>query len=238
MARETITHFIWTDIDAEEEAAFNEWYTAEHMPDRVLRIPGFTRGRRFVALSGGPKYLAYYEMASSDVFWSKEYVAMRAEPDLRSRHFVARFRNALRSTSRVVADWDSGEGEYLGIAGMSPPEGAPGPDQKALFGIPPIGLSRIRLSKTDDELVQANFRRMDQASRGSLRPRDRVPDWVVTVEGADCDAVELALNEAREAFGPLAATDAWALMRMVSQCRPGDANQPGDGPMKPGSGPL
>ena len=58
MASDRITHFIWTDIAPEEEAAFNEWYTSEHMPDRVLRVPGFTRGRRFGALSGGPKYLA------------------------------------------------------------------------------------------------------------------------------------------------------------------------------------
>ena len=150
---------------------------------------------------------------------------MRAEPDPKSRHFVARFENALRSTSRIEADWDSGEGEYLGIAGISLPERAPGPDQQALLGIPTKGLSRIRLSKTDDDLVQGNFRRMDQASRGSLRPRDRVPSWVVTVEGSDGDAVELALNEAREAFSPLAATDAWALMRVISECRPGDASR-------------
>lgn len=35
---------IWTDIPADIEADFNEWYNREHLPDRVQRTPGFLRG--------------------------------------------------------------------------------------------------------------------------------------------------------------------------------------------------
>lgn len=42
---------VWTDIPAEIEADFNEWYNREHLPDRVLRMPGFLRGRRYVCIT-------------------------------------------------------------------------------------------------------------------------------------------------------------------------------------------
>ena len=46
---------VWTDIAPELDERFNEWYMREHMPDRVLRIPGFRHGRRFVSTSGSPR---------------------------------------------------------------------------------------------------------------------------------------------------------------------------------------
>ena len=59
---------VWADIPAEIEDDYNEWYNREHMPDRILRMPGFLRGRRYVAVesaSGGPKYLTYYDLQSA-----------------------------------------------------------------------------------------------------------------------------------------------------------------------------
>jgi len=222
MASGRITHFIWTDIAPEEEDAFNDWYENEHMPDRVLRVPGFTRGRRFGAVSGGPKYLAYYEMANSDVFWTKEYVAMRSEPDPKSRHFVARFKNALRSTATIAFERDQGEGSILGIAGMTARDNADAQllDASQIEAAFVPGLTRIRLSKTSDELVQGNFKKMDEHARGSLRPRDRVPSWVVTVEGNDRSAVATTLCSLQAAFDPQASTDASAIMDLLSTCSP------------------
>ena len=39
---------IWHDITPEGRANFYAWHGSEHMPER-LGIPGFVRGRRFVA---------------------------------------------------------------------------------------------------------------------------------------------------------------------------------------------
>ena len=41
--------FVWSDIDPDHEADFNQWYDREHMEERV-RIPGFTGARRYLAL--------------------------------------------------------------------------------------------------------------------------------------------------------------------------------------------
>jgi hypothetical protein len=52
---------LWTDVDAEHEAEFNRWYDEEHVP-RIMEVPGFLSAGRYVALRGGPKYLAMYEL--------------------------------------------------------------------------------------------------------------------------------------------------------------------------------
>jgi len=63
---------VMVDIDPAHEGELNRWYEEEHIRER-LSIPGFLRARRFVALEGGPKYLALYELASPDVLQSEEY---------------------------------------------------------------------------------------------------------------------------------------------------------------------
>ena len=40
---------IWNDITDEGRANFYEWHDREHIPERVA-IPGFLRGRRYIAL--------------------------------------------------------------------------------------------------------------------------------------------------------------------------------------------
>jgi hypothetical protein len=61
-----------TDIDPANEADFNRWYEEEHLDERMA-IPGFINARRFTALEGGPKYLALYDLESSDVLQSAPY---------------------------------------------------------------------------------------------------------------------------------------------------------------------
>jgi hypothetical protein len=47
-------------IDPKLEDALNEWYYT-HVP-RLVSIPGYESGRRYVALTSGPKYSALYEI--------------------------------------------------------------------------------------------------------------------------------------------------------------------------------
>ena len=52
---------LWTDIDPEYEEAFNRWYDEEHL-ERLLAVPGFLSAARYMAIRGGPRYLAMYEL--------------------------------------------------------------------------------------------------------------------------------------------------------------------------------
>jgi len=51
---------------------FNDWYDMEHIPERS-RIPGFETARRFVCVSGWPKYLSFYDLAEIGVLESEPY---------------------------------------------------------------------------------------------------------------------------------------------------------------------
>jgi len=54
------------------EDEFNDWYDTEHIPDRAA-IPGFESARRFVCISGWPKYLAYYDLEEIGVLERPSY---------------------------------------------------------------------------------------------------------------------------------------------------------------------
>ncbi|MGH7320738.1 MAG: hypothetical protein ACRELA_14090 [Candidatus Rokuibacteriota bacterium] len=71
---------LWTDVDPEYEAEFNRWYNEEHI-QRLLQIPGFLNGGRYVALKGGPKYLAMYELEDHNVLRTSVFLdAVRYTP--------------------------------------------------------------------------------------------------------------------------------------------------------------
>ena len=72
-------YMVWTDVPADKEEEFNRWYNEEHIGD-LLAIPGFLDAARYVAVSGGPKYLACYELDAPAVLDSPAYQRHRENP--------------------------------------------------------------------------------------------------------------------------------------------------------------
>ncbi len=64
---------VWADIDPEYEAEYHRWHEEEHV-ERLFSIPGFLSAGRYVALKGGPKYLASYELEAPDVLRSQAFL--------------------------------------------------------------------------------------------------------------------------------------------------------------------
>lgn len=104
---------IWTDIPAEIEVDFNDWYNREHLPDRIRRMPGFLRGRRYSAIAGAPKFLTLYDLESSAVMLSEAHVALRKQRTARDLLFVPRFQNTIKGICDVVCRVGEGEGGFL-----------------------------------------------------------------------------------------------------------------------------
>jgi len=75
---------VYTDIDPVHDEEFNAWYDTEHLGD-LLKLPGFLSAARYVAVKGGPKYLAVYELQSADALKSPEFQRYRANPSPWSR---------------------------------------------------------------------------------------------------------------------------------------------------------
>ncbi len=64
---------VWADIDPELEAEYHRWYDEEHIA-HLLAVPGFLSAGRYVAVKGGPKNLALYELESADVLRSAAFL--------------------------------------------------------------------------------------------------------------------------------------------------------------------
>ena len=60
---------VYVDVPAAVEEEFNRWYDEEHIPER-LSIPGVLSAARYVAVRGGPKYLACYELTEPEAYHS------------------------------------------------------------------------------------------------------------------------------------------------------------------------
>jgi hypothetical protein len=65
---------VYTDlVDDRYDEEFNAWYDTQHLP-QLRAIPGILDAARYVAVRGGPKYLAAYEVESADVIRSDAFV--------------------------------------------------------------------------------------------------------------------------------------------------------------------
>ncbi len=98
-----LLHFT-TDIDPAMECEFHRWYEDEHIPERMA-VPGFQRALRFRAISGGPKFLALYDIESPDVLRSDAYLRLIG-PDKSAwtRRLESMFINARRSVYVLISE--------------------------------------------------------------------------------------------------------------------------------------
>jgi hypothetical protein len=67
-------YLVYTDlVDDSHDAEFNTWYSTRHLP-QLTAIPGILDAARYVAVKGGPKYLAVYELESAGVIRTDAFV--------------------------------------------------------------------------------------------------------------------------------------------------------------------
>lgn len=103
---------IWNNIAAGAEAQFVAWHVTEHIPERV-GLEGFTRGRRYIALAGAPRYFNFYEGDSAQTFESAAYRARLDAPTAWTRQVVAHFSDTSRTVCEVVESLGLGSGGFM-----------------------------------------------------------------------------------------------------------------------------
>ena len=115
----------WSTTKYDEE--FNAWYDTEHLP-QLLKLPGFLDAARYVAVKGGPKYLAAYELESVEAVQTPEFLN-RHDPALGPADVAAGDRQELHPDprradlpGRAVERADRGMAPALQIGRMSVPE--------------------------------------------------------------------------------------------------------------------
>jgi hypothetical protein len=93
---------IWRTVTSEADEDALRWHNTEHMAERCA-VPGFLRGRRYVAVSSPRHYLDLYETETVETIRSAPYLARLDEPTPWTRRLVPHFRGTYRVGCRVIA---------------------------------------------------------------------------------------------------------------------------------------
>ena len=69
-------YVVETDVSAEHEAEFNDWYDREHLPG-LAAVAGTVRAARYLQQGAGTRYYAAYDLQDATVLGSPAWVAAR-----------------------------------------------------------------------------------------------------------------------------------------------------------------
>ena len=101
--------------DPDRDPGFDDWYTHEHLPERVA-TPGFLRARRWVSVGDPSFYLAVYETDDAAVLRSPAYLAALDDPTPGTARWVPVMSRMSRTVCDVVHSVARGEGGDLVLA--------------------------------------------------------------------------------------------------------------------------
>lgn len=183
---------IWHDIAPEGIDDFYAWHTHEHMPERV-GIPGFTRGRRYIAEQGGPKHFNFYEAASVETLGGQDYLTRLNNPTPWTLRAAGYFRNVARSVQRVRHSAGPGIGGHMMTLQLETddPDGFVGALATGILAPleSVLGITGVHLCQTDEK-VSAILTSEKAARDGGTA----MPGWTLMVEGISAKI----LNTARD----------------------------------------
>ena len=189
---------IWHDLLPEARDDFHQWHNREHMPERV-GIPGFRRGRRYVALAGAPEYFNLYEADSAEVLGGQDYLNRLNAPTEWTRRVVPSFRNVSRSICRVVYTDGVGQGGFVltqrfDVREHDRPQAVNALRRRLL---PPLcdnkGIAGVHLCLADESISK-----VETAEKKARADTTQVPTWIILIEGnssADVAAAGAALSQ-------------------------------------------
>ena len=190
----------WNGIAASAEDEFVDWHVREHIPERV-GLPGFLRGRRYIAVDGLPKYFNFYETADPGVLSSDVYQARMNAPTEWTKRVVAHFTDTSRTACEVAASFGRGEGAFIDTIRLSASN-----DARAFTAA--VAEKILRPLASEPGIVGAYLLQGQKAaSQGDTAEKklrgqpDQVADWVVLIEAVEPASIEairrnVASNEA------------------------------------------
>ncbi|QRM53254.1 DUF4286 family protein [Sinorhizobium sp. BG8] len=180
---------IWNDILPEGRENFIEWHNREHIPERVA-IPGFLRGRRYVAEYGNPEYFTLYEAVDGAVLTGSAYLERLNRPTPWTKQSTADFRNTVRGVCGTEYSRGSGDGGFILTLRFDADLDRRTALEKAIVAqLEPIG----RLKGVSG----AHLCIADSAASG-IETAERkgrqvgVPNWIILIEGSSVAAIDAA----------------------------------------------
>ena len=197
---------IWHDLLPDATEDFYEWHNREHMPERV-GIPGFRRGRRYIAIEGAPKYFNLYEADSPEVLSGGDYVNRLNAPTDWTKRVVPSFKNVARSICRVVFSSGVGSGGTILTMRFDIPAANRAAAIEALVGriLSPLslrnGISGAHLCLADEAISN-----IETSEKNARADTTLVPTWIGLLEGNSVRDVRAAGHALVSELQPLGAT--------------------------------
>ncbi len=186
---------IWHDVLPAAKDDFHEWHNREHMPERV-GIPGFRRGRRYVAISGAPEYFNLYEADSPETLAGQDYLNRLNAPTPWTQRVVPSFRNVARSICRVAFTNGVGSGGVVLTLRFAIDTAHRDSTIDALRRrlLPPLvyrkGVAGVHLCLADE--AASNVQTEEKTVRADAT---EVPTWIVLIEGNAVPEVDAAADD-------------------------------------------
>jgi hypothetical protein len=187
---------IWHDLVPEATDEFYQWHNREHMPERVA-IPGFLRGRRYIAIAGAPAYFNLYEADHAETLGGKDYLDRLNAPTAWTQRVVPSFRRVARSICRVAFSEGVGQGGFMLTQRFDLPAAhrAEALDALRTRLLPPLvgrkGIAGVHLCVADEAIS-----RIPTAERKARADATAVPSSIVLIEGTS----EADVRDAGEAL--------------------------------------
>jgi hypothetical protein len=192
---------IWHDIAPEGRDEFYAWHGREHMPERVA-IPGFLRGRRYIAPGETPEFFNLYETESPATVTGADYRARLENPTPWTVATVKHFRGVSRSLCRVAASAGEGEGGLIAtlrydveVANAQVHERRVAVATAELAQAP--GVAGAHLLVADDAASA-----VETAEKKVRAEKNLIPPWIILIEGWG-DVEPFARFCREQARGPL-----------------------------------
>ncbi|HEY6026003.1 MAG TPA: hypothetical protein VIV09_03810 [Pseudolabrys sp.] len=184
---------IWNGIAPEGREQFYEWHNREHMPERV-GIPGFIRGRRYIARYGHPEYFTLYEAQSPEVLTGQDYFTRLNNPTPWTKSVVPKyFRDASRGVCRVKFSQACGDGGCLLTLQFGPAAGREVELEIALRHrvLPPIidipSVLGVHLCVADQ--AASDVETAERKGRTVV-----IPKWLIMIEAGTPEAADAACD--------------------------------------------
>ncbi|NMH97732.1 DUF4286 family protein [Pseudonocardia acidicola] len=181
---------LWGNADPEQDAGFNDWYTHEHLPERIA-VPGFLRARRYVADLPGPAphwtYLTLYETDTLATLSSPGYLRALDTPTEGTRRYLPLFGAMARTGCRVTYSAGTGEGGDIAFVELGPRADPDAlrrwiVDEHAPAVLDRSGVLAVHLAEADPDATAVRDR--TESYRGVPTTAGR---WLLLVEGATVD---------------------------------------------------